>query len=137
MNSLPWHDLVQLSYVYMIRIMDTCNDVIYTWYKPIDTWYISCQSVHECHIMYTWYYIHEQVHMICIMYLKMHIMLTWCDWLHMNLFSCLHELLFHVNENLDHVFRFIMYTWWVIIFQKGIFFWCTLKLWWAQKPMKD
>ena len=116
MISYSWtwkHELFTWSCTTKLRLHDTYHG----------TWYISCQGFHEYHIMYTWYDIHEHLHMICIMYLKMNIMLTWSDCLHMNLFPCLHELLFHVNEKSDHVFRFIMYTWWVIMFHKGIFFW--------------
>ncbi len=50
-------------------------------------------------------------------------MCTWFEVFNMNFVQVTHELFFHVNKKLYHVFKIIMYTWWVIMFSKGIFFW--------------
>jgi hypothetical protein len=76
----------------------------------------SCFQVHMNYIWYTWYHIHYHVN-------KIHIMFTWCEFFDINFVQVKHEFFFHVNKKLYHVLRIIMYTWWVIMFSKGIFFW--------------
>ena len=71
--------------------------------------------------------------------LKTQYIMSWSDCIDMNFFSCLHELLFHVKKKSDHVFQITMYTWWVIMSIKVIFFWCystTRSRGWEHTPLQ-
>ena len=88
------------------------------WDMILFMWTSSRISYHVHMISYSWtckqdmYHVYEDVYHVNIIWLPWHELVFMCTW-----------LCFMWQKKSDHVFRFIMYTWWIIMFSKRIFFW--------------